>query len=115
MWTVGGRAGYIRQLQHAGVWLRQLERSAFRHAFGLERRFRWLDGRCRHRDQPRRASVLERRIPLAQLDPKTLYSGSLKQDGRTWLTYKVTDQPDIQTGRLVLTYKLNSFGPKSLK
>ena len=46
---------------------------------------------------------------FTQLDEKTLASGSLKVE-RSTLNYKVTDQPDIQTGRLVLTYKLNTTG-----
>ena len=39
---------------------------------------------------------------FTSLDEKTLYSSGE-------VNFKVTDQPDIQTGRLVLVYKLNTL------
>jgi outer membrane immunogenic protein len=47
---------------------------------------------------------------FTSLDEKTLFSIS---DGEN--SFKITDQPDIQTGRLVLSYKLNTTGYESLK
>ncbi len=47
---------------------------------------------------------------FTQLNTVTLYDHA-----STWKTVKLTDQADEQTGRLVLTYKLGSFGPESLK
>ncbi len=54
---------------------------------------------------------------FTQLDKRTLYSGSLLAplDEERSVNYKVTDQPDIQTGRLVLAYKLNAFNFEPLK
>ena len=53
---------------------------------------------------------------FTQLDEQTLYSGQTFDDrGKPNGNYKVTDQPDIQTGRLVLSYKLNTTGFESLK
>jgi outer membrane immunogenic protein len=55
---------------------------------------------------------------FTSLDEKTLLSGDILSGGRKPKTignYSVTDQPDIQTGRLVLVYKLNGVGPESLK
>ena len=51
---------------------------------------------------------------FTQLDEKTLSSGSFRVS-TVASNYKVTDQPDIQTGRLVLSYKLNTTDYAPLK
>ena len=41
-----------------------------------------------------------------QLDRQTLWSGTYTGYG----TFNITDQPDVQTGRMMLVYKFGSFG-----
>jgi len=48
------------------------------------------------------------------LDDQTIFAHRICPDSCTG-TFKVTDQPDIQTGRLVLSYKFNPFGYEPLK
>ena len=49
---------------------------------------------------------------FTSLDAKTLFSTNY---GEGEGNFRITNQPDIQTGRLVLSYKLNALGTDSLK
>ncbi len=110
-WTVGGRAGYLVNPSTLVYGLAgyteahfDLPKDAHNSTFtgwtagaGIETSLSgpwYLKGEYR----------------FTQLGEQTLYSGSIDR-----LNYKITDRPDIQTGRLVLTYKLNSCGPEPLK
>ena len=53
---------------------------------------------------------------FTQLGEKTLlFRQTFDKRGNPNGNYKVTDQPDIQTGRLVLSYKLNTTDYAPLK
>ncbi len=47
------------------------------------------------------------------LDSQTIFLKNSNCDGTC--SFKVTDQPDVQTGRLVLTYKFNPIGYEPMK
>ncbi len=115
-WTAGGRAGYLVNANTLVYGLAGYTEAQFDLPKGAHNgTFTGWTAGAGIETNLGGSWFLKGEYRFTQLDQQTLYSGSLKQDGRTWLTYKVTDQPDIQTGRLVLTYKLNSFGPESLK
>jgi outer membrane immunogenic protein len=119
-WTVGGRVGY---LVNANTLVYGLAGYTEAH-FDVGLPFGLSDGLAYNGDYSGWTAgagietnlggswFLKGEYRFTSLDEKTLLSGSYGEgDG----TFKVTNQPDIQTGRLVLSYKLNGVGPESLK
>jgi outer membrane immunogenic protein len=115
-WTAGGRAGYLVNANTLVYGLAGYTEAQFDLPKGAHNSTftGWTAGAGIETNLGG-SWFLKGEYRFTQLDKQTIYSGSLGNVNYPLLTYKVTDQPDIQTGRLVLTYKLNAFGPESLK
>jgi outer membrane immunogenic protein len=110
-WTAGGRAGYLVNPNTLVYGLGGYTEAHFDLPTGAHNSTftGWTAG-AGFETSIAGPWYLKGEYRFTQLGEQTLYSGSI--DG---LSYKVTDQPNIQTGRLVLTYKLNAFGSEPLK
>ncbi len=113
-WTAGGRVGYLVNSNTLVYGLAGYTEAHFDMPFGLNGDFTgwtagagietnlggswFLKGEYRFTSWTRRRSF---QAPPAESP----------EHGN----FKITDQPDIQTGRLVLSYKLNTTGYESLK
>jgi outer membrane immunogenic protein len=107
-WTVGGRAGYLVNPSTLVYGLAGHTEAHFDLPLGLNGDFNggWTAGAGIETNLGGNL-FLKGEYRVTQLDEKTLY---------TEPSYvKITDQADIQTGRLVLTYKVNSAGSDPFK
>ena len=115
-WTAGGRAGYLVNANTLVYGLAGYTEAQFDLPKGAHNgTFTGWTAGAGIETNLGGSWFLKGEYRFTQLDQQTLYSGSICINEDKTLNYKVTDQPDIQTGRLVLTYKLNAFGPESLK
>jgi len=116
-WTVGGRAGYLVNPNTLVYGLAGYTQAHFDLPSGAQNNTfsGWTAG-AGIETSLGGAWFLKGEYRFTSLDTQTLYAGSFTVLGSEIIGhYKVTDQPDIQTGRLVLTYKLNPFGYEPLK
>ncbi len=107
-WTVGGRAGYLVNPSTLVYGLAGYTEAHFDLPLGLNGDFNggWTAGAGIETNLGGNF-FLKGEYRSTRLDEKTLY---------TYRNYvKVTDQPDIQTGRLLLSYKLNNTGYDPLR
>ncbi|MGO9170483.1 MAG: outer membrane protein [Rhodomicrobium sp.] len=111
-WTVGGRVGYLIHPNTLFYGLAGYTEAHFDLPAGAQNSTfsGWTAGAGIETNLGG-AWFLKGEYRYTSLDQQTLYAGSFGETGH----YKVTDQPDIQTGRLVLTYKFNPFGYEPLK
>jgi len=115
-WTAGGRAGYLVNANTLVYGLAGYTEAQFDLPKGAHNgTFTGWTAGAGIETNLGGSWFLKGEYRFTQLDQQTLYSGNIRISENQSLVYKVTDQPDIQTGRLVLTYKLGSFGPESLK
>ncbi len=111
-WTVGGRLGYLVNSNTLVYGLGGYTEAHFDMPFSLPGDFTGWTGGAGLETHLGGAWYLKGEYRFTALDEKTLLSGTI---GRN-IGYKLTDQPDIQSGRLVLSYKLNgASGYESLK
>ena len=111
-WTAGGRIGYLVNSNTLVYGLAGYTEAQFDMPFGLNGDFTGWTAGAGMETNLGGPLFLKAEYRFTSLDEKTLISGT---DKRHYVDYKVTDQPDIQTGRLVLSYKLNGIGSDSLK
>jgi outer membrane immunogenic protein len=115
-WTAGGRAGYLVNANTLVYGLAGYTEAQFDLPKGAHNgTFTGWTAGAGIETNLGGSWFLKGEYRFTQLDRQTIYSGAIPVTERASLNYKVTDQPDIQTGRLVLSYKLNAFGPESLK
>ena len=107
-WTVGGRAGYLVNSNTMVYGLAGYTEAHFDMPFGLNGDFTGWTAGAGIETNLGGPLFLKGEYRFTSLDEKTLFSF-----GNGY--FKFTDQPDIQTGRLVLSYKLNTTGYESLK
>jgi outer membrane immunogenic protein len=114
-WTVGGRVGYLVNPNTLFYGLAGYTEAHFDLPTGAQNSTfsGWTAGAGIETNLGG-SWFLKGEYRYTSLDQQTLYAGSIVLDEHT-LHYRVTDQPDIQTGRLVLTYKFNPFGYEPLK
>ena len=106
MWTVGGRAGYLVNSSTLVYGLAGYTEAHFDLPLGVNGDFSGWTAGAGIETSLGGPLFLKGEYRFTQLDTKTLYSkGGLS----------VTDQPDVQTGRLVLSYKLNTTDYSPLK
>lgn len=107
-WTVGGRAGYLVNPSTLVYGLAGYTEAHFDMPFGVNGDFNggWTAGAGIETNLSGNL-FLKGEYRFTQLDEKTLYT----DPGYV----KIADQPDIQTSRLMLTYKLNNAGYDSFK
>ena len=111
-WTAGGRAGYLVNPNTLVYGLAGYTEAHFDMPKGAQKSdfSGWTAGAGIETNLGG-SWFLKGEYRFTQLDRETVYSSKIGYYGNL----KITDQPDIQTGRLVLTYKLSAFGPESLK
>jgi outer membrane immunogenic protein len=106
-WTVGGRAGYLVNANTLVYGLAGYTEAHFDMPLHLNGDFTGWTAGAGIETNLGGPLFLKGEYRFTQLDEKTLFSaGSF---------FKFSDQPDIQTGRLVLTYKLNATDYSPLK
>ena len=118
-WTAGGRAGYLVNANTLVYGLAGYTEAHFDLPQGAKNSTfsGWTAG-AGFETSLGGPLFLKGEYRFTQLDAQTLYSGDILSGGKRPVTignYKVTDQPDIQTGRLVLVYKLNTTDYAPLK
>ena len=106
MLTAGGRSGYLVNPNTLVYGLAGYSEAHFDLPFNLNGDFGGWTAGAGIETNLGGPLFLKGEYRFTQLDEKTLYSRG---------SFKFTDQPDIQTGRLVLTYKQNNGGYDSLK
>jgi outer membrane immunogenic protein len=118
-WTVGGRLGYLVNSNTLVYGLAGYTEAHFDNKYNLLTLNGSLPGD--YTGWTAGAGIetnlggswyLKGEYRFTALDEKTLASGAITKT----ISYKFTDQPDVQSGRLVLSYKLNgTSGYESLK
>jgi outer membrane immunogenic protein len=106
MWTAGGRAGYLVNRSTLVYGLAGYSEAHFNMPFGLNGDFTGWTAGAGMETRIAGPVFLKGEYRFSRLDEKTIFSAG---------TFAVTDQPDVQTGRLVLTYKLSNSGYDFLK
>ena len=106
-WTAGGRIGYLVNSNTLVYGLAGYTEAQFDMPFGLNGDYSGWTAGAGMETNLGGPLFLKAEYRFTSLDEKTLFSKGE--------CFKVTDQPDIQTGRLVLSYKLNGVGSDSLK
>ena len=106
MWTVGGRAGYLVNPSTLVYGLAGYSEAHFDMPFGLNGDFTGWTAGAGIETRLAGPLFLKGEYRFTGLDEKTLFTAG---------TFAVTDQPDVQTGRLVLTYKLSHAGYDGMK
>lgn len=110
-WTVGGRAGYLVNPSTLVYGLAGYTEASFDLPQGAhDGTFSGWTAGAGIETNLSGPWFLKGEYRFTDLDQQTIYAGTAG-----CIKYKVTDQPEIQTGRLVLTYKLNAPGFDPLK
>ncbi len=106
-WTVGGRLGYLLNPNTLAYALGGYTQATFDLPVGTHNStFEGYTVGAGLETNVTGNVFLKAEYRFTGLDTQTIF--------KEWC-FKVTDQPDIQTGRLVLTYKLNPIGYEPLK
>lgn len=115
-WTVGGRVGYLVNANTLVYGLAGYTQAHFDLPFGVNGDFNggWTAGAGIETNLGGNW-FLKGEYRFTSLDEKTLLAGSFEGRREKEVSYELTDQPDIQTGRLVLSYKLNGTAYDALK